>query len=205
MLPLRTLTMSRNLSSRLTALVPPSALTGTRKASTSAAVAKLLEKKPDDVVITFAKRAPLGRAKKGQYKDVPVDEMLRAILAVRLSSKFQPSCADEQHVCRRRYSTRASTHLKLTTSVSVRTHHLLMHFILHTRYASRNMPPPFSSLRLARRRTSSRHPTQRAHLHRQPPLLQRPHVHPKHSQRYQSWRRWTRFRSGRGKHDVEVS
>ncbi|RPD62965.1 thiolase [Lentinus tigrinus ALCF2SS1-6] len=38
----------------------------------------ILSKRPDDVVITFAKRTALGRAKKGQLKDVPVDELLHA-------------------------------------------------------------------------------------------------------------------------------
>ena len=43
----------------------------------------ILAKRPDDVVITFAKRTALGRAKKGQLKDVPVDELLHALFKVR--------------------------------------------------------------------------------------------------------------------------
>lgn len=43
-------------------------------------VAAILERKPDDVVITFAKRTALGRAKKGQLKDVPVDELMQALI-----------------------------------------------------------------------------------------------------------------------------
>ncbi|KAG6911937.1 hypothetical protein DXG01_000185 [Tephrocybe rancida] len=45
-----------------------------RAASTQAAprgLAAILQKNPDDVVITFAKRTPVGRAKKGQFKDTP--------------------------------------------------------------------------------------------------------------------------------------
>ena len=42
----------------------------------------LLEKKPDDVVITFAKRTAVGKAKKGQLKDTPVDELLHALFKV---------------------------------------------------------------------------------------------------------------------------
>lgn len=42
----------------------------------------ILEKKPDDVVITFAKRTAMGRAKKGQLKDVPVDELMHALFRV---------------------------------------------------------------------------------------------------------------------------
>ena len=42
----------------------------------------ILQKNPDDVVITFAKRTAVGRARKGQLKDVPVDEMLCALFKV---------------------------------------------------------------------------------------------------------------------------
>ena len=54
-----------------------------RTASTaSSSRAQLLQKKDDDVVITFAKRSAMGRAKKGQLKDVPVDELLYALFKV---------------------------------------------------------------------------------------------------------------------------
>ena len=43
----------------------------------------VLSKNPDDVVITFAKRTPIGRAKKGQFKDTPVDEILHGLFKVR--------------------------------------------------------------------------------------------------------------------------
>ena len=42
----------------------------------------ILQKNPSDVVITFAKRTAVGRAKKGQLKDAPVDEMLYALFKV---------------------------------------------------------------------------------------------------------------------------
>ena len=45
-------------------------------------LAAVLEKKPDDVVITFAKRTAIGRAKKGQLKDTSVDEILHALFKV---------------------------------------------------------------------------------------------------------------------------
>ena len=45
-------------------------------------LAQVLEKKPDDVVVTFAKRTAIGRAKKGQLKDSPVDEILKALFKV---------------------------------------------------------------------------------------------------------------------------
>jgi acetyl-CoA acyltransferase 1 len=42
----------------------------------------ILDKRYDDVVITFAKRTAVGRAKKGQFKDTPVDELLHALFKV---------------------------------------------------------------------------------------------------------------------------
>lgn len=58
----------------------------TRAASTSSrlprGLSEVLEKRPDDVVITFAKRTAIGRAKKGQFKDTPPDEILYALLKV---------------------------------------------------------------------------------------------------------------------------
>ena len=54
-----------------------------RSASTiSSSRAQLLQKKDDDVVVTFAKRTAMGRAKKGQLKEVPVDELLHALFKV---------------------------------------------------------------------------------------------------------------------------
>ena len=42
----------------------------------------LLEKKPEDVVLTFARRTAMARARKGQLKDVPVDELMQALIKV---------------------------------------------------------------------------------------------------------------------------
>jgi len=53
-----------------------------RRYAHSAAASKLLEKRADDIVITFAKRSVLGRAKKGQLKDTSVDELLSAMFKV---------------------------------------------------------------------------------------------------------------------------
>lgn len=55
-----------------------------RTVSTHAAqgLATILEKRPDDVVITFAKRTAMGRHRKGQFKDSPVDEMMQALYKV---------------------------------------------------------------------------------------------------------------------------
>lgn len=55
-----------------------------RQASTHAVRGRnaILEKRSDDVVITFAKRTAMGRARKGQLKDVPVDELMHAMFKV---------------------------------------------------------------------------------------------------------------------------
>ncbi|TFK77062.1 3-ketoacyl-CoA thiolase [Pluteus cervinus] len=71
-----------------------------RAASTRATGPKglsaLLQKNPDDVVITFAKRTAMGKAKKGQLKDVPVDELLHALLKATLAkTKLDPSKIDD--------------------------------------------------------------------------------------------------------------
>jgi len=56
----------------------------------------LLKKRPDDVVITFAKRTAMGRAKKGQFKDTPVDEILAGLLKATLkTTKLDPSQIDD--------------------------------------------------------------------------------------------------------------
>ncbi|KAI0051682.1 3-ketoacyl-CoA thiolase [Auriscalpium vulgare] len=61
------------------------ALHPARNASTLArGPSALLQKNDHDIVITFAKRTPMGRAKKGQLKDVPVDEMLHSLFKAAL-------------------------------------------------------------------------------------------------------------------------
>ncbi|KAI0257640.1 3-ketoacyl-CoA thiolase [Lactifluus subvellereus] len=69
-----------------------------RMASTiaSGGRAQLLQRNDDDVVITFAKRTAMGRAKKGQLKDVPVDELLRALFKATLDkTKLNPVSIDD--------------------------------------------------------------------------------------------------------------
>lgn len=51
---------------------------------------EILEKRPEDVVITFAKRTALGRAKKGQLSGVPVDKLLYALFKVGLPCLLCP-------------------------------------------------------------------------------------------------------------------
>ncbi|KAF8626519.1 hypothetical protein AX15_004824 [Amanita polypyramis BW_CC] len=56
----------------------------------------ILQKNPDDVVITFAKRTAVGRARKGQLKDVPIDEMLCALFKAALEeTKLSPAKIDD--------------------------------------------------------------------------------------------------------------
>ncbi|KAL0951143.1 hypothetical protein HGRIS_007878 [Hohenbuehelia grisea] len=71
-----------------------------RAASTSTrpprSIEGILQKNPDDVVFTFAKRTALGRAKKGQFKDTPVDEILSALLKATLEkTKLDPTKIDD--------------------------------------------------------------------------------------------------------------
>ncbi|KAF6765948.1 3-ketoacyl-CoA thiolase [Ephemerocybe angulata] len=59
-------------------------------------LAEILQKNPDDVVITYAKRTAIGRAFKGQYKDIPVDEILHALFKAALAdSKLDPAKIDD--------------------------------------------------------------------------------------------------------------
>ncbi|KAG8219843.1 3-ketoacyl-CoA thiolase [Butyriboletus roseoflavus] len=51
----------------------------TMSTHTTQGLAAILEKHPDDVVITFAKRTAMGKNRKGQFKDTPVDEMMQAL------------------------------------------------------------------------------------------------------------------------------
>ncbi|EMD41834.1 hypothetical protein CERSUDRAFT_110399 [Gelatoporia subvermispora B] len=57
--------------------------------------AAILEKHPDDVVITFAKRTAMGRAKKGQLKDVPVDELMHGLFKATLDKTGLDAAAIE--------------------------------------------------------------------------------------------------------------
>lgn len=69
----------------------------TRAASTAArGLTAILQKNPDDVVITFAKRTAMGRARKGQLKDTPVDELLHALFKATLEkTRLDPSKIDD--------------------------------------------------------------------------------------------------------------
>ena len=56
--------------------------------------ATILEKCPDDVVITFAKRTAMGKYRKGQFKDTPVDEIMQALFKVH--SVTDNRCPDDK-------------------------------------------------------------------------------------------------------------
>ncbi|KFY62196.1 hypothetical protein V496_04705 [Pseudogymnoascus sp. VKM F-4515 (FW-2607)] len=57
---------------------------------------RLLQKNPDDIVITLAIRTPLTKARKGGLKDTPVDDLLIAILTqVREKSKLDPGLVED--------------------------------------------------------------------------------------------------------------
>lgn len=76
-----------NINHELRMLLARTSLRGTvlpltRAASTARGLQAILQKNPHDVVITYAQRTALGRAKKGQLKDFPVDEILAGLFKV---------------------------------------------------------------------------------------------------------------------------
>lgn len=85
-------TMLTTFPHQLSRVVAPSFA---RAAHTTAPYGRsaILQKNPDDVVITFAKRTAIGRARKGQLKDAPVDEILQALIKV-LSTPSDLSIAE---------------------------------------------------------------------------------------------------------------
>ncbi|OCT53098.1 3-ketoacyl-CoA thiolase A, peroxisomal [Cladophialophora carrionii] len=57
---------------------------------------KILEKNPDDIVITCATRTPLTKAGKGGLKDTPTDEILIHVLkAIKEKSKIDPNVVED--------------------------------------------------------------------------------------------------------------
>ncbi|KAG2366574.1 3-ketoacyl-CoA thiolase [Suillus spraguei] len=59
-------------------------------------ISAVLQKNPDDVVITFAKRTAMGKNRKGQFKDIPVDEMMQALLKATFEkTKLDPAKIDD--------------------------------------------------------------------------------------------------------------
>ncbi|KAJ8596916.1 3-ketoacyl-CoA thiolase [Rhizopogon salebrosus TDB-379] len=74
----------------------------------------VLQKNPDDVVITFAKRTAMGRNRKGQLKDVPVDEMMQALFKATFETtkldpaKLEDICVGTCHPPSPMYSSRAA-------------------------------------------------------------------------------------------------
>ncbi|KAG0647556.1 Peroxisomal 3-oxoacyl-thiolase [Hyphodiscus hymeniophilus] len=61
-----------------------------------AGTAKLLQKNPDDIVITLAVRTPLTKARKGGLKDTPLDDLLIALLKiVREKSGIDPNLVED--------------------------------------------------------------------------------------------------------------
>lgn len=88
-----------------------------RSASTHApqGISSILQKNPDDVVITFAQRSAIGRMKKGQLKDTTVDELLQALFKVTPFYTRKPSPISVRQLWRKP----SSTPPKLTTSALV--------------------------------------------------------------------------------------
>ena len=99
----------------------PSTLARWSRAASSAprGLSAVLDKKPDDVVITFAKRTAMGRARKGQLKDTPVDELLHALFKARSFDRWCMLCQltiTGGLDCRRHWRRRVLILLRLRTS-----------------------------------------------------------------------------------------
>jgi len=83
-------------------------------ATHSRGLSAVLEKRPHDVVISFAKRTALGRSKKGQLKDTPVDELMQALIRATLEKtkidpgKFEDICVGTCHPPSPTYVSRAA-------------------------------------------------------------------------------------------------
>jgi hypothetical protein len=72
------------LISMLRRVLRPTTRSLARCASTQThGLSAILQKNPNDVVITFAKRTAMGRNKKGQLKDAQVDKLLHSLFRVR--------------------------------------------------------------------------------------------------------------------------
>ncbi|KAH8835773.1 Thiolase, N-terminal domain-containing protein [Flagelloscypha sp. PMI_526] len=80
----------------------------------SSRTAPLLQKSPEDIVITFARRTGIGRVKKGQLKDHPVDEIMAALFKATLATtgldpaKIDDICVGTCHPPSPLYSSRAA-------------------------------------------------------------------------------------------------
>lgn len=72
--------MAARISNRLRVLAQ--APQRKRSVTSTAARNAILDKSPNDVVITFAMRSAMGKAKKGQLKDITVDELLAGLFKV---------------------------------------------------------------------------------------------------------------------------
>lgn len=134
---------------------------------------EILSKNPDDVVFTFAKRTAVGKARKGQFKDVPVDEMLLALFKVRLCDQHRCSLADARFCIGHAQEDR-------TRSSEDR------------RHLRRDMSPSVAAIRLSGGRPSRWHPQLSPHLYRQPSVFLWTHGGPQHRARDSCRRNWHR-------------
>lgn len=144
---------TQRLSSVLAHINPPSSQEGGR--------AKLLQKNPDDIVrpfpsfyynslqktndkqvITYAARTPLTKAKKGALKDTPIDDLLIALLTVRLflTHPFDPTNKARLSV-RNRTSTPPWSKMSVSGTCSPQAKGTL-HALQFSQPATPSPPPP---------------------------------------------------------------
>ncbi|KAG9314393.1 3-ketoacyl-CoA thiolase [Chiua virens] len=84
-------------------IIPPAVRNMSTRTRTG--LSAVLEKHPNDVVITFAKRTAMGKHRKGQFKDSPVDEIMQALYKATLKEtgldprKIEDICYVFQGTC----------------------------------------------------------------------------------------------------------
>jgi len=71
-------------------------INSTATSNQSSGLEKILEKNPDDIVITCSVRTPLTKARKGGLKDTPTDELLIHVLnALKAKSAIDPNLVED--------------------------------------------------------------------------------------------------------------
>jgi hypothetical protein len=131
-------------------------------------LSEILEKRPEDVVVTFARRTAMGRAKKGQLKDVPVDKLLHSLFRVRLHGLLLRSSTGLEP-----QATLEKTRLNPSKIDDICVGGGLGPFrcSISEQLCTRNLPPSVPPLYLSSCRYCRRNPTPSPHFYRQPALL----------------------------------
>ena len=162
---------------------------------------EILEKRPEDVVVTFAKRTAMSRAKKGQLNDVAVDKLLHSLFRVRPSDLL----SDRRLELNYRQPSRELVWIlrRLMIFAWVRTSEIFGRLV--SEFSTlRNLPPPITPLHLSRCSDCGRDSTSSSHLDRQPAMLVRTNGHSQYRAFHSERRSRSRGCCWGGKHVHEV-